>query len=125
MRELVLKRCAKCGALVEVLQDCTCENCGIKCCGEQMVQLVPNTVDAAAEKHVPTYKVTGDRLVVTVNHVMEQDHYIEWIAYVSDTRVGKAFFKPGETPSAVFPYEKGAKLYAYCNKHSLWSTDVK
>ena len=28
--------CAKCGALVKVLIDCTCENCGIKCCGEHL-----------------------------------------------------------------------------------------
>ena len=29
----------KCGAMVKVLIDCTCENCGIKCCGEAMKQI--------------------------------------------------------------------------------------
>lgn len=31
--------CAKCGALVNVLIDCTCENCGIKCRGETMKEI--------------------------------------------------------------------------------------
>lgn len=29
-------RCEKCGAMVKVLIDCTCEGCSIKCCGETM-----------------------------------------------------------------------------------------
>ncbi|MBR5281139.1 MAG: hypothetical protein IKU26_09295 [Clostridia bacterium] len=31
--------CEKCGAMVQVLIDCTCENCGIKCCGEKMKEI--------------------------------------------------------------------------------------
>ena len=31
--------CEKCGAMVKVLIDCTCENCGIKCCGETMKEI--------------------------------------------------------------------------------------
>ena len=48
--ELIIKKCKSCGAMVKVLKDCTCENCGIKCCGEEMEILVPNSVDAAVEK---------------------------------------------------------------------------
>lgn len=125
MSNLVIKKCLKCGALVEVINDCTCDNCGIKCCGEEMRVLVPNSVDAAVEKHVPEYEVKGDEIVARVNHVMEEDHYIEWIGIEYDNRIGKVFFKPGETPEAVFKYVKGATLYAYCNKHALWSKTVE
>ena len=31
--------CEKCGALVKVLIECTCENCGIKCCGQTMKEI--------------------------------------------------------------------------------------
>ncbi len=31
--------CEKCGALVKVLIECTCENCGIRCCGVQMKEI--------------------------------------------------------------------------------------
>ena len=33
------KQCLKCGALVEVIKDCTCKDCGIRCCGEPMVEV--------------------------------------------------------------------------------------
>ena len=35
-KELVIKRCSKCQSLVEVIKDCTSDNCSIKCCGEEM-----------------------------------------------------------------------------------------
>ena len=59
-----------------------------------MKELVPNSVDAAVEKHVPTYEVKDGKIFVKVNHVMEEDHYIEWIAMASDDKVGKKFLKP-------------------------------
>ena len=37
MDKIVL--CEKCGAMVKVLVDCTCVNCGIKCCGETMKEI--------------------------------------------------------------------------------------
>ena len=122
---LIIRRCLKCGATVEVLEDCTCDNCGIKCCGETMAEMKPNTVDAAAEKHVPQVEVLSNYLVVNVNHVMEDDHYIEWVALSSDKVLGKKFLKPGEQAKAIFPYIKGSEVYAYCNKHGLWKADVK
>lgn len=32
-------RCEKCGAMVKVLIDCTCGDCGIKCCNETMKEI--------------------------------------------------------------------------------------
>ena len=122
---LTIKKCLKCGALVEVLHDCTCENCGVQCCGEEMRTQLPNTVDAAVEKHLPVVEVNGNEIVVVVPHVMEDDHYIEWIAFETEKSICKKFFKPGEEAKAKFPYIPGSKVYEYCNKHGLWSTEVK
>ncbi len=124
MKELVIKKCTKCGALVKVLEDCNCEGCGIQCCGEQMVKLEPNSVDAAVEKHVPTYEVQGEKIIVKVNHVMEDEHYIEWVTMVTGNKEKTIYFKPGEEATAKFCYHKGATLYAYCNKHGLWKQEV-
>lgn len=70
--ELVIKRCKSCGATVKVIEDCTCEGCGIICCNEPMEVLKPNSVDAVVEKHVPNYEKVEDEIFVTVNHVMEK-----------------------------------------------------
>lgn len=124
-KELVIKKCLKCGAMVEVIDDCNCENCGIKCCGEQMKVLVPNSVDASFEKHIPIYERVEDEIYVKVNHVMEKDHYIEYLYMVTDTRVCKVSLYPEQECSCRFKYIPGSKLYAYCNKHGLWVTEVK
>ena len=125
MKELVIKKCLKCGALVEVLEDCTCDNCGIKCCGEQMVEIIPNSVNEKFENHVPTFERVEDEIFVKVNHVMEKDHFIEWIAMVTDTRVCKVILYPEQNAECRFKYIPGAKLYTYCNKHGLWTSEVK
>ena len=121
---MVVKKCNKCGAIVKVLEDCNCEDCGIKCCGEQMVVVKPNSVDATFEKHVPNYEIDGENIIVTVNHVMEEDHYIEWISAVTEDMEVTKYLKPGDEAKMVCKYTKGMKLYAYCNKHGLWEKDV-
>lgn len=123
--EFIIKQCTKCGATVEILKDCTCQGCGINCCGEEMKTLIPNTVDAAVEKHLPNYEVIGNYIVATVNHVMEDDHYIEYLALDSQNITAKKYLKIGEKAQAVFPYVSGSKLYGYCNKHGMWSIEIK
>ena len=121
-RELSLKRCKTCGKTVQILED---SNVEIMCCNENMETIVPNSVDAAIEKHVPEYTVEDGKILVKVNHVMEEEHYIEWICLVTDEKECKKYFKPGEVAETTFCYTPGSKLYAYCNKHGLWQNDVK
>ena len=125
MQELNIKKCKKCGALVKVLEDCHCGDCGIQCCGEQMELLKPNSVDAAFEKHVPTYEIKDGKIFVRVNHVMEEEHYIEWISIVFDGVEKTTYFKPGDEPVAHCKYVPGSTIYVYCNKHELWKTEVE
>lgn len=123
--ELIIKKCNSCGAIVKVLEDCNCEGCGIMCCDKPMEVLVPNSVDAAVEKHIPTYEVVDDEIIVRVNHVMEKEHYIEWITLVKENKEITVKLYPEQAAEARFPYLKGGTLYAYCNKHGLWKTDVE
>ena len=123
MRELKIRKCDKCGAIVKVIEDCGC-NCGIQCCGEEMKLLIPNSVDASFEKHVPTYEVKDGKIFVRVNHVMEEEHFIEWIALSTKQGNQRKALKPGDAPKATFAIVDGDEVvaaYAYCNLHSLWS----
>ena len=122
--ELVIKKCKSCGAMVKVLKDCTCENCGIKCCGEEMEILVPNSVEASLEKHIPTYEKVEDEIFVKVNHVMEKEHYIEWVTLVKDNQEYTVNLYPEQNAECRFKYIPGSTIYAYCNKHGLWKKDV-
>ena len=125
-RELIVKKCMKCGAVIKVFEDCKCgDDCGIICCNEKMKVLQPNSVDAAVEKHVPEYEVKDGKIFAKVNHVMEEDHYIEWIAFVFEDKEVIKYLKPGDEPIAHCKYVPGSTIYAYCNKHQLWKKEVE
>ena len=92
-----------------------------------MKNLVANTADAAKEKHVPVIEREGNEFIVRVGeieHPMEEDHYIMWIAQVSENRTTRVRLHPGESTKTVFPYIPGSTFYAYCNKHNLWKKEV-
>ncbi|MDO5393470.1 MAG: desulfoferrodoxin family protein [Mycoplasmatota bacterium] len=125
MKELILKKCLKCGSLIKIIEDCNCSDCGIVCCGESMSKIIPNSVDASAEKHVPCYEIIGKEMKISVNHVMEDDHYIEWILVKTENENMEKIFKSGEVAEFVVPYVKGSIIYAYCNKHGLWKKEVE
>ncbi|HCW22343.1 MAG TPA: desulfoferrodoxin Dfx, partial [Lachnospiraceae bacterium] len=48
---MLFYRCNGCGNFVTFLGEKSA--CTPKCCGETMEEVVPNTTDAAQEKHVP------------------------------------------------------------------------
>jgi superoxide reductase len=97
------------------------------CCGEEMEQLIPNTTDAAGEKHVPVMSVDGDTVTVTVGsveHPMVQEHAIQWV-YLETERGGqRKSLAPGEAPQVKFALvdDKAVGVFAYCNLHGLWKS---
>jgi superoxide reductase len=118
---LQVYKCNVCGNIVEVLHGGGGE---LVCCGQPMVLLKENTVDAAKEKHVPVIeKIDGGYKVKvgSVAHPMEEKHFIEWIELIADGKAYIQFLKPGDVPEAVFMV-KAAKVSAreFCNLHGLW-----
>ncbi|MEG0784558.1 MAG: desulfoferrodoxin [Christensenella sp.] len=114
-------RCELCGNIVGLIKDGGGE---LVCCGTPMVKLVPNTVDAAQEKHIPVYEKKGDTLLVqvgSVEHPMTDEHYIEWIAVETPNLMQRHVLEPGEKPAAKFHVESDEiEVFAYCNLHGLW-----
>lgn len=91
-------------------------------------ELVPNTTDAAGEKHVPVVTKSGDLVTVKVGEVEHPSldaHYIEWIVLEMATGFQMHYLKPGMKPEAVFKTdEKVIAAYEYCNLHGLWKAEV-
>ncbi len=115
--------CKKCGNMVELIQKGTCP---VKCCGEPLEELVPNTTDAANEKHVPVVEKNGCEITVKVGevaHPMLEKHYITFITVETTKGVMRKDLKPGEEPIAKFVLAEGEEFvaaYEYCNLHGLW-----
>jgi len=121
--EMKFYRCETCGQMVAVVKKTGCD---VFCCGKPMVEVVPNTTDAAVEKHVPVYEVKEGKVFVTIGsvlHPMTEEHYIEWIALKTKYGNQRKALQPGAEPKACFSICEGDEVeavYAYCNLHGLW-----
>lgn len=118
-------RCPICGNVIELIEG---DINHMMCCGQKMELMVANTQDAAVEKHVPVYEKVEDEIVVKVgeiDHPMEKDHYIMWVAQVNDNQVSRVTLYPEQGISVRFKYIPNSTIYAYCNKHGLWKVEVK
>ena len=118
--------CPHCGNLVEMVNDA-----GVKpfCCGQKMTELVPNTVEASGEKHIPAVTVADGVVSVnvgSVDHPMVDEHFFEWVYVKTEKGSQRKYLKPGEAPNVTFHLgdDKAGAVYAYCNLHGLWKADV-
>jgi len=118
--------CKHCGNLIGLIDN---KGVPLVCCGEKMAELIPNTVEASAEKHLPTVTVTDDGIAVAVGsapHPMLEEHHIAFV-YVETERGGqRKCLNAGEEPTLTFLFadDKPEAVYAYCNLHGLWKTEL-
>ena len=119
--------CKKCGNIIEKLNDA---GVPVSCCGEHMSLIKPNTTDAANEKHVPVATVDGSKVSVvvgSVEHPMEEKHWIKWIYLETDKGRHRYNLNPGDKPKAVFTIGKDEKplaVYEFCNLHGVWAAKI-
>jgi superoxide reductase len=118
--------CEHCGNLIGMVNDA---GVPVVCCGQKMTALVPNTVEASGEKHLPVVKIEGNTLTVnvgSVDHPMIPEHLIQWIYVETENGGMRRALKAGDAPNVTFCLgdEKPVAVYAYCNLHGLWMTEV-
>jgi len=118
--------CRHCGNQIEKIHDA---GVPVMCCGQKMELLEPNTVEASGEKHKPVVAVEGSAVKVSVGsvaHPMGAEHYIEWVYVKTENGGYRRDLKPESAPEVIFQLgeEKPVAVYAYCNLHGLWMTEV-
>ena len=118
-------KCPHCGNVIQKLVD---SKVSVVCCGEKMQELVPNTVDASTEKHVPVVTRLDDCSIKvevgSVAHPMLEEHHISFI-YV-ETLNGGIRVDLKDKPEAIISLgdDKPVAVYEYCNLHGLWKTEL-
>ena len=125
MKQKFLK-CEHCGNIVGVVKE---SGVPVMCCGEEMKEIIPGTVEASKEKHIPVYKVEGNKVYVNVGdieHPMQEEHYIEWISIQTKFGNQRKVLKPNNKPEVCFSICEGDEIeavFAYCNLHGLWKAE--
>lgn len=117
-------KCQLCGQIIGMVKE---TGVPIICCGQEMEEIIPHADEKGlSEKHIPVYKIKNKKIVVRIGsipHPMTNEHYIEWVALVTNQGNQKKSLKPGDAPEVRFVLDDGEiveEIYAYCNLHSLW-----
>lgn len=116
-------KCAHCGNIIAYVED---KGVPVICCGEKMQEIIPGSVDAAVEKHVPVIEKAGNLVTVkigSVAHPMLAEHFIGWVALETKQGNQRKVLRPGDKPEACFALCDGDEVvaaYAMCNLHGLW-----
>jgi superoxide reductase len=118
--------CEHCGNIINKVND---SGVPVVCCGQKMKEIVPGTVEASREKHIPVVTVEGDVVKVVVgavNHPMAEEHSILWVQLETDKGSQRKYLEVGAAPEVSFTLngEKAVAVYAYCNLHGLWKAEV-
>ena len=125
---MLFYKCSRCGNFITFLTEKTAAT--PVCCGIPMEEVIPNTTDAATEKHVPVCEADGNKLSVrvgSVEHPMQEEHYIQFIILETKNGYQKKDLKPGDKPEAVFLLADGDEpvaVYENCNLHGLWKATL-
>ena len=118
--------CEKCGNIVQKIED---SGVSVVCCGQKMTYLDPGTVEASREKHIPVVEVNDSIVKVIVGstlHPMAEEHHIAWVYLETDKGGQMKHLTVNASPEITFALgdEKPVAVYAYCNLHGLWKTNV-
>ena len=118
--------CKHCGNVVTFVKDA---GAPVMCCGEFMAEIIPGTVEASVEKHLPIFTIDSNKVFVMVGeveHPATAEHHIEWISIKTKQGSQIKYINATEKPIACFSLcdnDEVESVFAYCNLHGLWKAD--
>ena len=103
--------CPVCGNIIHTMG----ENIN-SCCG---INLPILDAEIENEKHTINCQIVEDEYFISLEHEMTKEHYISFIAYITDNRYEIVKLYPEQNAEVIF-YRRGKGIiYAYCNKDGL------
>ena len=109
--------CPVCGNVI-----CAAGEAVVSCCG---ITLPPLEAEEPDPEHSLRAERVEDEYWVTLEHPMTKEHYITFLAAVSDQRIQLVKLYPEWGAEARFKIDGGKDLYACCNRHGLYRFRTK
>ena len=91
------------------------------CCG---IILPKQEAESTDEVHSIWVETIDDEYSITMQHPMNKEHYISFIAYVTSDSVEIMKLSPEQDISSRFRKKGHGFLYAYCNRHGLFRKNI-
>lgn len=108
--------CPICGNVIHSIGEGS-----FSCCG---ISLPVQEAEDFDENHNLSIDKIENDWYISMNHPMAKDHYISFFAYVTSNKVQLAKLYPEQNPEVRFPINGHGIIYAFCNKHGLFSKKI-
>ncbi|MBQ6075425.1 MAG: helix-turn-helix domain-containing protein [Lachnospiraceae bacterium] len=109
--------CPVCGNVIRTIGEAA-----VSCCG---IALPPLEAEEADAEHAIQAETAEDEYYVRVAHPMTKEHYITFLAAVSDQGMQFVKLYPEGGAEAYFRRSRVRALYACCSRHGLFRLDVR
>ena len=121
--------CPLCGNVIHATGEASISCCGIALPVLEVENAVDGKIPAAPESteaadlsvHLPQVDVADGEVYLAMDHPMDKDHFISFVAYVTTDQVFFRKLYPEQTADARFPYRGPGTMFAYCNRHGLFA----
>lgn len=108
-----------------------CPICGnlMHCMGEAVIQchgvrLIPCQPEETDENHMIFIEKVEDEYFVRIDHAMTKEHYISFVAAISEDRIQMVKLYPEGNAETRFQIRGVRKILFCCNRDGLYSIDV-
>ena len=109
--------CPVCGNIISSVGEAV-----VSCCG---VTLPPLDAESSDTEHKIRLEEVEDEYFVTVDHPMTKEHYISFIAAVSDHGTQLIKLYPMGNAEARIKRSRVRFVVAYCNRHGSFRLSLK
>lgn len=121
-------KCEKCGNVVGSLIN---QGAPIFCCNREMTHLKPTNRCCCTDNDMPKVEVNGKRVHVKVGdikHDMSNNRHTGWVYLETNQGGHRKSLCEENRPEICFELtadEHPHRLFAYCNRHGLWETQLQ
>ena len=117
MKKTKIYVCPKCGNVITSTNDLI-----LNCCGKKLTPL--KAAKSAEDAHMPTLEKVEDEMFISIDHTMEKEHFISFVAYVTSDKLQIAKLYPEQNAEVRFKMIGHGILYLYCSLHGLWMKNI-
>ncbi|WP_024861127.1 helix-turn-helix domain-containing protein [Ruminococcus flavefaciens] len=117
MKKLKFYVCRECGNIITATSETA-----VTCCGNKLAPLEP--VKAEGTDMLSTEDLGGEWFISS-DHEMKKEHYISFVAYVTDSSAMVFKQYPEWNLQVTLPFYKSGRLVWYCTQHGLFYQDIR
>lgn len=116
MKKIQFYVCPICGNVITAVGEGH-----FSCCGITLPKQEAESID---EEHSVFVETIDDEYSITMQHPMNKEHYVSFIAYITTGSVEIIKLYPEQDVSVRFRKKGHGILYAYCNRHGLFRKNI-